>query len=250
MNSQRKPTVVVNNGLTPSQRAVDPGQYDRQDLSWQREGGEARVVQYWAYLQTCVPLWDKKRVLDVGCGDGWLLSNMLRTGAQSVLGIEPSVNNRNLARARYPKLLVVAHTWETYPMDPDSFDVIVAVLSLNHVADVPAFFRKAQVLLSAGGHIIAVVPDFDYWGQPRRRYEINVQTIDERHYAAAVTRPSGVIADIVRHQSVYREAGENVGLTFIEDRPMPPAEAYLKLAPQYADAAGKAITRLMRFQKA
>src|SRR3989338_1064782 len=198
MNSRKKPHVVVDNGLRPSQRAVDPAQYDRQDISWQAEGGEARVIQYWAYLQTCAHLWDKKRVLDVGCGDGWLLSNMLRSGAQSVLGSEPSVNNRHLARARYPKLLVVPHTWETYPPDPDSFDVITSILSLNHIADLGGFFHKAFNMLSTKVHMICVVPDFDYWGQPRRRYEINVEQIDEQTYAAAVTRPSGIIADIVR----------------------------------------------------
>ncbi len=249
MSSQRKPAVVVDNGMTPLKRAVDATQYDRQDISWQAEGGEARTIQYWWYLQRYTHVWDKKRVLEVGCGDGWLINNMLTTGAQSVLGIEPSANNRHLARARYPKLLVQPHTFESFVSDPDSFDVITAVLSLNHIGDLDGFFRKARTILSEGGQIITVVPDFDYWGKPRRRYEIEVQPIDDLHYAAAVKRPSGIIADIVRHSSVYRDTAAKAKVPCVEELEMPPAEAYLKLAPQYSDAAGRAITRLMRFQK-
>lgn len=249
MNSIRKPSVVVDNGITPLNRATDPRQYDRQDLSWLREGGEARVIQYWFYLKERSRLWDGGRVLDVGCGDGWLLNNMLRSRAQTVVGIEPSAHNRELSKARYPKLVILPHSWETFPEDPNSYDLITAVLSLNHIDDIGEFFRKAHVMLSPGGHVMVVVPDFDYWRMPRRQYDIKVQEIDDDRYAAAVTRPSGVIADVVRRPQIYHAASGKAGFRLIEDADMPPAEAYLKLAPAYADAKGKAITRLLVFNK-
>jgi SAM-dependent methyltransferase len=244
-----RPRIVAGTAATPKQLATDPGQYDRQDFTWEPEGRDARILQYWGYLKKCARYWDKRRVLDVGCGDGWFLNNMLRSGAQTALGIEPSEHGRLLARAKFPKLLVQPHSWEDYPTDPDSFDLITAIMSLCHISDVNSFFGKAWQTLSEGGNIIAVVPDFDYWGKPRRQYEIKVEQIDSDSYAAAITRQSGTIADVVRRPSLYGTAAEKAGFSLVETMPMPPVADFLKLAPGYADVEKMPITQLLVFQK-
>jgi cyclopropane fatty-acyl-phospholipid synthase-like methyltransferase len=234
---------------TIANRATDPNQYDLQDISWLEEGSDARTLQFWAYLQKHAPIWRARRVLDIGCGHAWLMHNMSATGAQSVLGIEPSANNRTLARARYPDLIVHGSTFEAFMADPGSWDVLVAVMSLSHVGDIDDFFRKSYEMLAEDGQILAVVPDYDYFAKPRRQYKIKTERISNDQYAVEITRPSGTIADIVRKTSFYIEAAERVGMHCREEVPMPPAPEFLRLAPQFGDVAGQAITRLLHFQK-
>src|ERR1700733_14175425 len=75
-------------------------------------------------------------VLDVGCGEGWLVRRLVDAGAASVTGIDPLAGALEHARAEGPPELVDAFldgSAEELPFADRSFDIVVFFNSLHHV---------------------------------------------------------------------------------------------------------------------
>ncbi len=97
-------------------------------------------------------------LLDIGCGGGLVSEPMSRLGF-AVTGIDPGAENVGVARVHAERLgLPIAY--ET--AGPEglagrglSFDAVLAMEVVEHVDDVPAFFRSAAALLAPGGMLIA-----------------------------------------------------------------------------------------------
>ena len=96
-------------------------------------------------------------LLDIGCGGGLLSEPMARLGF-NVLGADPSEKNVKTAGAHASGLgLPVryrATTAEMLAAEGASFDVVLNMEVLEHVADVGAFLRVCARLLRPGGIMI------------------------------------------------------------------------------------------------
>jgi 2-polyprenyl-3-methyl-5-hydroxy-6-metoxy-1,4-benzoquinol methylase len=92
------------------------------------------------------------RILDVGCGDGWLVSRLLPYGSVTGTDLADEVIER--AKARYPAATFVAGDFMSLEYPTRSFDVVVSCEVLSHVADQPAFLRKAVSLVAPGGELL------------------------------------------------------------------------------------------------
>ena len=106
-----------------------------------------------------------KTFLDVGCFKGYSVLAASRIGldatgiefdpkrikfAQSVLGVE-------ITQTLFENLLAEGRR----------YDLVTARHILEHVYDPESFLRKAQALLSAGGKLVILLPNF--YGEPMRR---------------------------------------------------------------------------------
>ena len=93
--------------------------------------------------------------LDVGCGGGILSESMDRLGAQ-VLGIDVTEKNIQVAR-RHAAQTDVSVTYEQIPAEvlsqdaPESYDVVLNMEVVEHVADLPIFLAACCRLLKPGG---------------------------------------------------------------------------------------------------
>lgn len=85
------------------------------------------------------------RVLDVGCGEGWLTRRLAERGYE-VLGVDPKAPEDRLFRRM--ALEDFSH--------PQPFDAIVAILSLHHIPDLEAAVRKIGELLETGGRLVVL----------------------------------------------------------------------------------------------
>ena len=110
-------------------------------------------------LPELLPDLTDKRVVDLGCGDGWLCEMALTQGARSVVGIDPS--ERMLEQAQAALINDRARFIRAFAEDVDlpaaSADVVVSVLALHYVADYPAVVRSILDWLVAGGVFVMVV---------------------------------------------------------------------------------------------
>ena len=98
------------------------------------------------------------RLLDIGCGGGLLSEPMARLGAD-VVGADAAERNIPVARihAEGQDLFIdYRHTTaEALVAGGESFDVVLAMEIVEHVADPAAFVATCRALLRPGGLIIA-----------------------------------------------------------------------------------------------
>jgi len=98
------------------------------------------------------------RVLDIGCGGGILSEPLARLGADMV-GADPAEENVEAARAHAEEQGVAvayrATTAEELAEAGESFDVVLAMEVVEHVADVEGFVSTCASLVRPGGLLIA-----------------------------------------------------------------------------------------------
>ena len=101
---------------------------------------------------------DGLSIVDVGCGGGVLSEPLARLGAE-VTGLDPAVQNIAAAR-RHAEAEGVAvdyrpETIEAVVAAGLTFDVVLIMEVIEHVADMPAFVRTAAAALKPGGLLFA-----------------------------------------------------------------------------------------------
>ena len=98
--------------------------------------------------------WVNKRVLDLGCGGGFLAEELSRRGAK-VVGVDPShgaiAAGVDHARLSGLEIDYVAGVGESIPLPDASCDVVVCVDVLEHVADLPRVIAEVRRVLRHGG---------------------------------------------------------------------------------------------------
>lgn len=94
-----------------------------------------------------------KRVLDLGCGEGWFCRVALDAGADSVVGVDPSERMLEWARASSsdPRVRLVRAFAEDALFEPESFDVVVSILALHYVEDYAGVVAAVARWLAPGG---------------------------------------------------------------------------------------------------
>jgi SAM-dependent methyltransferase len=110
-------------------------------------------------LPEILPKLEDKRVLDLGCGDGWFCRYAANAGAKCVAGLDPSARMLRLARDRTSdaRITYVQAFVEEADFGKASADVIVSVLALHYVADLMPVLHRIASWLVAGGMFVEIV---------------------------------------------------------------------------------------------
>lgn len=100
---------------------------------------------------------DPRRVLDVGCGEGWLTRELGKRDGCDVLGIDGSLELVELAREHDPSGRYVHLTYEAFAADPEALDwrgeLAVCNFAILSEDSVP-LLAAVRSRLSSGGHLI------------------------------------------------------------------------------------------------
>jgi SAM-dependent methyltransferase len=97
------------------------------------------------------------RLLDVGCGSGWLADHFA-----DYTGIDGSPDAVALAQDR-SRNVVLGDVEQPLPYDDASFDGVVVKDVLEHVADPVALVCEVRRVLRPGGLVFASSPDAQRW---------------------------------------------------------------------------------------
>lgn len=100
---------------------------------------------------------DKPRILDFGCGAGWL-SNILATFGPT-LGVDLSPRTISRARERYPGVEYKAVDIFNWDYPAGAFDIVVSQEVLEHVEDQSRYIDIAFELLGPRGYLILTTPN-------------------------------------------------------------------------------------------
>ena len=145
------------------------------------------------------------RVLDVGCGVGFGTIRLAERGAARVTGV--TISQRELAWAeraasRSPRSEVVDFQCRSFDRLPrEAFDVVVAVESLKHSADLAVTLRAIRDSMAPGGRVVIVEDVFvgDSGGASARRVVMDwalARLYREADYAAAMDGLARRVVDL------------------------------------------------------
>jgi len=91
------------------------------------------------------------RILEVGCGAGWLCPALKQFGQVTATDLSDEVLAR--ARGRVPDVKFIAGDFMALDFEKQ-FDVVVSLEVLSHVEDHDAFITKLGALLRPGGYLM------------------------------------------------------------------------------------------------
>jgi ubiquinone/menaquinone biosynthesis C-methylase UbiE len=99
-----------------------------------------------------------RRVLDVGCGTGYLLRLLARQcpDASELVGVDPASSMIGAAQqsADDQRLRFVVGAAERLPCPDGAFDMVVSTTSFDHWSDQQAGLCECARVLAAGGHLV------------------------------------------------------------------------------------------------
>jgi SAM-dependent methyltransferase len=116
-------------------------------------------------------------VLDLGCGDGRVAGELARAGAH-VSGVDPAPAALERARAAHPQLDLHAPLPDgRLPLPDCSFEVVVCLNVLQHVADTQLLLSEARRVLVPGGLLALAVP----WHGRLKNVLIALRSFERHH---------------------------------------------------------------------
>lgn len=112
-------------------------------------------------LKLCADLTSKK-VLDMGCGEGYVSRRLLSSNPVSIIGVDISSEMVENARSQNddPRLKFQVGDATSLEFSNGSFDLVVAVFVYNYVStsEMICSMREVRRVLSEGGRFIFTVP--------------------------------------------------------------------------------------------
>jgi tocopherol O-methyltransferase len=143
-------------------------------------------------------------VCDVGCGYGATAKILAERYGAQVTGMTISNAQWKYAQANNSvpgKTTFLLRDWYQNQMPDDRFDVVETVESLEHMPDLPTFFKECYRVMKPGGRLVAVA-----WMSSE-----NPDPLAKRFLIDAITRESQIAG--VRPESEFRAAALSAGFT-------------------------------------
>jgi methionine biosynthesis protein MetW len=176
------------------------------------------------------------RVLDVGCAEGYLATELTARGC-SVVGVEPDARAAVVARER--GISVLEFDVEEVSLDATAFDVVLFVDVLEHLREPEPVLRQAL----AAGRAIVSIPNIAHWTARRTllagRFPREDHGLFDRTHLRWFTRASA--------HELARDAGFAVAQERFADAPLP-LESHLGALARLRPAALRARPELFALQ--
>lgn len=125
-----------------------------------------------------------KRVLEVGCGNGYLGPIFIRNGVRSVLMMDISQENLAIAKRRNSsdRATFLKHdATKKWPLKSRSFDIVYSDMMLNEIRNIATPINEAYRVLKKGGQFIVAVthPAWDLFEFAKKKFSGSSETIPE-----------------------------------------------------------------------
>ena len=215
---------------------------------WQREFTEGADPEYTEQILPLADMWlaDRRRILDVGTGEGQLARRLSSAGA-AVIGIDPTVAQIGEAARRGGGPAYVRSGADALPFGDATFDAVVACLVFEHIDEVDQAINEVARVLEVGGRFVFFLnhtllqtpnsgwiddqmldPPEQYWRiGPYLTEASTVEQVEKGVFIRFVHRP------LSRYVNALAAAGLSLE-QMIEPAPPP---GFLARAQEYRDAA-------------
>ena len=102
----------------------------------------------------------KKRLLEIGCGNGFFLEEALNQGFKEVWGAEPSIEAIGKAAPRVKKNIKLG-LFSSSMFPENFFDIVCIFQTLEHFVDPAAVLAGCRNILKPGGVVLAINHNLD-----------------------------------------------------------------------------------------
>jgi tRNA (mo5U34)-methyltransferase len=179
IGAQEECTCAERSLIMTTLRALCPWRKGPFQVFGQLVDAEWRSNIKWARLETAIEPLTNRRVLDVGCGNGYYCLRALGAGADAVLGVDPgllSVMQFEALRRLLPSLpvAVLPMRFEELPRHPTGFDTVFSMGVLSHRRDPLDHLRQLREALIRNGQLVletlVISPHHGLQLIPKHRY--------------------------------------------------------------------------------
>ncbi|MEA2112504.1 MAG: class I SAM-dependent methyltransferase [Patescibacteria group bacterium] len=101
-----------------------------------------------------------KRILDIGCADGYLGSKFKEKEANKVVGIDISENQIKEARKKLDEAISLDVQEEKIPFDDNYFDIVLITEVIEHLFNPKKVIKKIKRVLNDDGFAVITTPNF------------------------------------------------------------------------------------------
>jgi SAM-dependent methyltransferase len=115
------------------------------------------LKEKWEYDKAASLIKSDRHVLEIGSGAGYFMQKLKAANQAKLLGLE--LNTQQVEMAQKNGLTVINETIENFAVkNAGTFDTVIGLQVLEHVAEVHSFLNASLQTLKAGGQLILCVP--------------------------------------------------------------------------------------------
>ena len=225
------------------------GLWEDQARWWQEGFTDGADEEYVEQIMPLAARWldGADRVLDVGCGEGQVARQASARGARSVVGVDPTQAQTDVAATRGGGPAYARAGADALPVADESFDAAVACLVFEHIVAVDRALAEVARVLRPGGRFAFFLnhpllqtpnsgwiddhvldPPEQYWRiGPYLREDLSLEEVELGVRLPFVHRPLGR----------YVNAMAAVGLLVRHMEEPPPPPGFLARSPEYPQGA-------------
>lgn len=109
----------------------------------------------WKTLESMLPDFQDKRVLDLGSGYGWHCQYAVEHGAKSVTGVDISEKMLAVAKEKtHNKIRYIQMPIEDIIFSENSFDIVISSLAFHYIESFELIVEKVSGCLARGGDFV------------------------------------------------------------------------------------------------
>lgn len=124
--------------------------YEEHHGAWEDQGRTGEFILYFSQLASTL---SQGRLLEVGCGEGFLLQ-ALSAAEKNAVDLSLNALKKSLGRADGAYALALA---ERLPFAAESFDLVISVGVMEHFLDDDAATSEIRRVLKQGGHYLTLI---------------------------------------------------------------------------------------------
>jgi 2-polyprenyl-3-methyl-5-hydroxy-6-metoxy-1,4-benzoquinol methylase len=141
---------------------------DYRDISaeFYPKANSRRHRTFWKSMRF-LPYITGKRVLDIGCGGGFM-TNAFRRWSASASGVDISEPSLAYARAHFPRCTFYCEGFEAFAKRGLEFDFVFSTELLEHIPAARPFMSVLDAVTRPGAHVYIATPDAGHPAVPRK----------------------------------------------------------------------------------